>query len=280
MVAKLRGILKQRRIGHAGTLDPMATGLLVVAVGPATRLLRFATDTEKTYTGTVKLGEATDSLDADGVVMASAPVPDLTLAQAQLAANTLQGQQQQIPPMVSAIKIDGKKLYELAREGQEVEREPRDITVFDFTIEATTDPELWNFSVTVTPGTYVRVLLADWAERLGTLGHLVALRRTASGASTVSIAYSLEQIQELVAAGQDVLQPPLEMTKQFASVTVDTQIEMAIRQGKLIDIEVSGEHHYVNAVDESGELVAILRPKNGRWQPDVVLANEPPLRRS
>jgi tRNA pseudouridine55 synthase len=277
VVAKLRGILKQRRIGHAGTLDPMATGLLVVAVGPATRLLRFATDTQKTYTGTVKLGEATDSLDADGTVTHSAPVPGLSFEQAQAAVNDMLGTQQQTPPMVSAIKVDGKKLYELAREGKEVERESREITVFNFSVEPTTDPALWNFSVTVTPGTYVRVLLADWAERIGTLGHLVALRRTASGASTVDAAYSLDQIQQLTADGHDVLAAPLEMTKQFASVVVDQATQVAIRQGKLIDVEVSGENPYINALDETGELIAILRPKNGRWQPDVVLANESPV---
>ncbi len=274
VVAKMRGILRQRRIGHAGTLDPMATGLLVIAVGPATRLLRFATDTQKTYTGTVKLGEATDSLDADGVVIATAPIPDLSPLEAQVIAATFLGPQQQIPPMVSAIKVDGKKLYELAREGKEIERKPRDIVVSKFEIAESEVPGSWVFEVTVTPGTYVRVLLADWAVRAGTLGHLTALRRTASGASLVDAAYTIESLQEAVAQGESVLAAPLEMTKQFPVVVVDDATVLAIRQGKMVSLDTPLDGDYLNAIDGKGELVAILRAKDDRWQPDVVLAIE------
>jgi tRNA pseudouridine55 synthase len=274
VVAKMRGILRQRRIGHAGTLDPMATGLLVIAVGPATRLLRFATDTQKTYTGTVKLGEATDSLDADGVVIATAPIPDLSPSQAQTIAATFLGPQLQIPPMVSAIKVNGKKLYELAREGKEIERKPRDIVVSKFEIGESEVPGSWAFEVTVTPGTYVRVLLADWAVGAGTLGHLTALRRMASGASLVDTAYTIDSLQEAVAKGESVLAAPLELTKQFPVVTVDDATVLAIRQGKTVAFDTPLNGDYLNAVDGAGELVAILRPKDARWQPDVVLAIE------
>jgi len=274
VVAKMRGILRQRRIGHAGTLDPMATGLLVIAVGPATRLLRFDTDTQKTYTGTVKLGEATDSLDADGVVIATAPIPDLSPSQAQTIAATFLGPQLQIPPMVSAIKVNGKKLYELAREGKEIERKPRDIVVSKFEIGESEVPGSWAFEVTVTPGTYVRVLLADWAVGAGTLGHLTALRRTASGASLVDAAYTIDSLQEAVAKGESVLAAPLELTKQFPVVTVDDATVLAIRQGKTVAFDTPLNGDYLNAVDGAGELVAILRPKDARWQPDVVLAIE------
>ena len=274
VVAKMRGILRQHRIGHAGTLDPMATGLLVIAVGPATRLLRFATDTQKTYIGTVKLGEATDSLDADGVVIATAPIPELSPLEAQAIAATFLGPQQQIPPMVSAIKVDGKKLYELAREGKEIERKPRDIVVSKFEIAESEVPGSWAFEVTVTPGTYVRVLLADWAVQAGTLGHLTALRRTASGASLVDAAHTIESLQEAVAQGESVLAAPLEMTKQFPVVIVDDATVLAIRQGKTVAFDTPLDGDYLNAVDGTGELVAILRPKDDRWQPDVVLAIE------
>ena len=280
VVAKMRGILRQRRIGHAGTLDPMATGLLVIAVGPATRLLRFATETQKTYTGTVKLGEATDSLDADGVVVASAPIPSLSSSEAEAIAATFLGPQQQIPPMVSAIKVDGKKLYELAREGKEIERKPRDIVVSRFEMTASLAPDSWDFEVDVTPGTYIRVLLADWAVRAGTLGHLTALCRIASGASSVSAAYSIESLQEAVANGESVLSPPLEMTKQFPVTEVDEATVVAIRQGKTIELDVSLDSGFLNALDSNGELVAILRPKGDRWQPDVVLAIESPAKDS
>ncbi len=274
VVAKMRGILRQRRIGHAGTLDPMATGLLVIAVGPATRLLRFATETEKTYTGTVKLGEATDSLDAEGVVTATAPIPDLSSSDAQEIATSFLGAQQQIPPMVSAIKVNGKKLYELAREGKEIERKPRDIVVTKFEIRESAQAGSWEFEVTVTPGTYVRVLLADWAVRAGTVGHLTALRRTASGASLVDAAYSIDSLQEAVNKGESVLAAPLEMTKQFPVVIVDDPTVIAIRQGKTVALDAPREVEYLNALDSTGELVAILRPKGDRWQPDVVLAIE------
>jgi tRNA pseudouridine55 synthase len=280
VVAKMRGILRQRRIGHAGTLDPMATGLLVIAVGPATRLLRFATDTQKTYTGTVKLGEATDSLDADGVVIATAPIPDLSLLEAQAIAATFLGPQQQIPPMVSAIKVDGKKLYELAREGKVIERKPRDIVVSKFEIAESEVPGSWAFEVTVTPGTYVRVLLADWAVQAGTLGHLTALRRTASGASLVDAAHTIESLQEAVAQGESVLAAPLEMTKQFPVVIVDDATVLAIRQGKTVAFDTPLDGDYLNAVDGTGKLVAILRPKDDWWQPDVVLAIESTMKDS
>jgi tRNA pseudouridine55 synthase len=280
VVAKMRGILRQRRIGHAGTLDPMATGLLVIAVGPATRLLRFATETEKTYTGTVKLGEATDSLDADGVVVATASVPTLSPSEAQGIATSFLGAQQQIPPMVSAIKVDGKKLYELAREGKEIERQPRDIVVSRFEIRESTNPGSFEFEVTVTPGTYVRVLLADWAVRAGTVGHLTALRRTKSGASQVDAAYSIDSLQEAVAKGESVLAAPLEMTKQFPVVFVDDATVVSIRQGKTVVLDVPPASEYLNAVDSAGELVAIVRPKGDRWQPEVVLAIESTVKNS
>ena len=238
--------------------------------------MRFATETTTTYTGTVQFGSATDSLDADGVVVATKDVPPLSVALVQSAANQMLGPQQQVPPMVSAIKIDGKKLYELAREGKEVERPARDIVVHSFTVSPTDSETAWNFEVVVTPGTYVRVLLADLAERLGTLGHLTALRRIANGASLVVDALSLEEIQRRVTAGEAVLAAPLEMVKQYPVAAVDTETVAAIRQGKVVDLVDVAESPYVAATDEAGELVAVLRPRQGRWQPDVVLANEAP----
>jgi tRNA pseudouridine55 synthase len=182
--------------------------------------------------------------------------------------------------MVSAIKVDGKKLYELAREGKEIERKPRDIVVSKFEIAESEVPGSWAFEVTVTPGTYVRVLLADWAVQAGTLGHLTALRRTASGASLVDAAHTIESLQEAVAQGESVLAAPLEMTKQFPVVIVDDATVLAIRQGKTVAFDTPLDGDYLNAVDGTGELVAILRPKDDRWQPDVVLAIESTMKDS
>jgi tRNA pseudouridine55 synthase len=190
--------MNERRVGHAGTLDPMATGLLVVAVGPSTRLLRFAQGEVKRYSGTVKFGVATASLDADGEVVEERPVPLLSSADAQLLARGMIGPQQQTPPMVSAIKVGGRRLHELARQGLEVEREARDITISDFSVSATGDPSVWEFEVECTVGTYVRVLLSDLAERAGTVGHLTSLRRVSSGGHHVEDALSLDELEALV----------------------------------------------------------------------------------
>ena len=193
VVARVRRILREKKVGHAGTLDPMATGLLVLAVGPSTRLLRFAQSETKRYAGAVKFGVATDSLDADGAVVEERPVPPLTRDVVDAAAAALRGPQEQTPPMVSAIQIDGQRLHELARRGVEVDRPARAITVSAFV--ARRRPRItavWRFDVECSVGTYVRVLLSDLAKRLGTVGHLVELRRLASGSHSVEDALTLD----------------------------------------------------------------------------------------
>ncbi|HEY5010390.1 MAG TPA: tRNA pseudouridine(55) synthase TruB, partial [Acidimicrobiales bacterium] len=208
VVARVRRILHEKKVGHAGTLDPMATGLLVVAVGPSTRLLRFAQSETKRYSGAVKFGVATDSLDADGSVVEERPVPDLPRDAVLAAVSSMIGVQMQTPPMVSAIKIDGQRLHELARRGVEVERAPREIAVTKFSLAPTDDESVWRFDVECSVGTYVRVLLSDLAERLGTIGHLVELRRLASGSHSVEDAFTIEALQDAVDDGRDVLAPP------------------------------------------------------------------------
>jgi tRNA pseudouridine55 synthase len=156
VVARVRRILHEKKVGHAGTLDPMATGLLVLAVGPSTRLLRFAQSETKHYSGTVKFGVATDSLDADGVVVEEQPVPSLSKELVDAVSAAMLGTQEQTPPMVSAIKIDGQRLHELARRGVEVDRPAREVTVSTFTLSATAEDSLWSFDVECSVGTYVR----------------------------------------------------------------------------------------------------------------------------
>ena len=265
VVAKLRGVLKERRIGHAGTLDPMATGLLVIAVGPCTRLLQFATATTKTYTGTVRLGSSTDSLDADGVVTATMPVPPLSADEVNAAASQLTGHQMQIPPMVSAIKVDGKKLYELAREGKEIERAPRPVHISSFELTPVSDTD-WNFVTEVSAGTYIRVLASDLATSLGTLGHLVALRRVASGQAHVDRAATLEEIAE---HGSSLLAPALTLVDHLPMRELNSDEVVALRQGKRVRAE-SGEHELAVALYE-GEVVAMLTRRGDEWQPSVVL---------
>ena len=269
VVARVRRLFQERSVGHAGTLDPMATGLLVLGIGRSTRLLRFAQAETKHYTGAVRFGVATDSLDADGDVVAEAPVPELTVDVVAEAAAPLHGDILQIPPMVSAIKQGGRKLYEIAREGGEVERAPRPVTIDAFTLAPTADPVVWTFDVRCSVGTYIRVLAADLAANLGTLGHLVALRREASGHHHVGSAHSLEELAAMLERDEDPIAPPLSFVSHFERVVLDDDAVRAIGQGKRIAYD--GTSDDAAAVDMSGELVAILRRRGDTWQPDVVL---------
>ena len=196
VIARLRGILRMKRIGHAGTLDPMATGLLVVLVGKACRISQYMMSVEKEYTGTIKLGAVTDTQDAEGDVLETRPVPELDEAAVRAALAGFLGDQYQIPPMYSAIKIAGKPLYKSARAGEEVEREPRFIRVINYELTRWESPEI-DFRVLCTKGTYVRTLAHDLGQRLGCGAHLKALRRTMSGKLDLSRAVTIEQLQKM-----------------------------------------------------------------------------------
>jgi tRNA pseudouridine55 synthase len=196
VVARLRGKLKTRRIGHAGTLDPMATGLLIILVGKATSVSQYLISLDKEYEGTVELGKVTDTQDADGEVMETRPVPPLTEADVQAAIKTFLGDQYQTPPMYSAIKMNGVPLYKSARKGEEIVREPRFIRVMSWDILRFAPPQI-DFRLRCTKGTYVRTLAHDLGQKLGCGGHLTALRRTATDKFNVSQALTLDQIQAL-----------------------------------------------------------------------------------
>lgn len=186
VVAMLRKRFDERQVGHGGTLDPSATGVLVVAVGKATKLLRFVEKTTKSYLGEIVLGTETDTLDADGTVVATHDMSDVTLDAARTVVDEhLTGDIEQIPPMVSAIKIDGKRLHELAREGIEVDRPPRPVTVSSFQLMPTDEPGVFLAAVECSAGTYVRTLAADLGHLLGGGAHLRNLRRTAVGRFTI-----------------------------------------------------------------------------------------------
>jgi tRNA pseudouridine55 synthase len=272
VVARARRLFNERRIGHAGTLDPMATGLLILAIGPSTRLLRFAQAESKRYTGHVLLGTATDSLDADGTVSATAPVPPLNVEEMNRVASTFLGEIFQIPPMVSAIKVDGRRLHELARQGIEVERKPRSITVQSFELTSTDSNNVWAFDVTCSTGTYVRVLLADLAERLGTLGHLQSLRRESSGPHDVRSARALEIIATMLDAGEEPLLPPISFVTDLKHVTFAPDDVRAIRQGKQVGADADADE--IAGLDERGNLVAVLHRRGEKWQPEIVLPDQ------
>ncbi len=196
VVYRLRRKLQMKKIGHAGTLDPMATGVLVMLIGKATRISQYLMSVDKIYEGEATLGVVTDSQDAEGEVMETRPVPELTEAQVREVMKTFLGDQYQTPPMHSAIKIGGVKLYQLARQGQEVEREPRFIRVVSFDLLSFALPKL-TFDLHCTKGTYVRTVAHDLGQKLGCGAHLSALRRTGSGQFKIAQCLPLDEIEKL-----------------------------------------------------------------------------------
>jgi tRNA pseudouridine55 synthase len=196
VVYHLRRKLQMKKIGHAGTLDPMATGLLVMLIGKATRISQYLISVDKVYEGEATLGVVTDSQDAQGEIMETCPVPPLTETQVRDAMNGFLGDQYQMPPMHSAIKIDGVPLYKMARKGEEVEREPRFIRVASFELNSFALPTL-TFTLHCTKGTYVRTIAHDLGKKLGCGAHLSALRRTGSGKFNISQCLPLDQIEAL-----------------------------------------------------------------------------------
>lgn len=196
IVARIRRTFRIEKVGHGGTLDPNATGLLVILLGRGTRLSDQVMGGDKTYTGVMRLGRTTDSQDIEGVTLAELPVEGLTEAQVQAQMNALQGDIRQLPPMVSAIKLKGVPLYKLARKGQDVPRETRLIHIYRFQMTAW-QPPLVHFEVACTKGTYVRTLCHDIGQSLGCGACLEALRRTASGRFSVNNATPFDDLIKL-----------------------------------------------------------------------------------
>ena len=196
VVARLRRKLNMRKIGHAGTLDPMATGLLIMLIGKATRISQYLISLDKEYEGTIQLGQTTDSQDADGEILETRPVPPLKEAEAKALMQSFLGDQYQMPPMYSAIKIDGVPLYKSARKGEEIVREPRFIRVMSFDLTRFAPPQL-DFRLRSSKGTYVRTIAHDLGQKLGCGAHLSALRRTATDRFNISQALTLDAIEAL-----------------------------------------------------------------------------------
>ncbi len=193
VVDVMRRHLAIKKVGHCGTLDPMATGLLVLVLGKGTKLSEQLMSSDKVYAGRIKFGEVTDSYDADGDLQTSLPVPPLTLDQLNELAATFVGDQLQAPPMVSAVKIKGVPLYKMARRGIEVEREPRLVHIYSFRFLAYTEP-VADFRLACTKGTYVRSVAHDLGQKVGCGAHLASLRRTDAGRFAVSDALPLDTL--------------------------------------------------------------------------------------
>ena len=228
VVNQLRRHFAEKRIGHAGTLDPGATGVLVVAVGNATRLMRFLSGADKSYVGEIVLGTSTSTLDDGGEVTATFDMSGVTLADARrVAAEHLTGDIMQVPPMVSALKVDGRRLHELAREGIEVDREARPSRITRFDLEPTDDPGVLRAFVDCSSGTYIRSLADDLGRLLGGAAHLRNLRRTRVGR------FTLDQAQAPEAA---TLLPVETAVAHLPAVTVDGPTAELIANGRLLPV--------------------------------------------
>jgi tRNA pseudouridine55 synthase len=269
VVAKLRGVLGTKKVGHAGTLDPDATGVLVVGVGRMTRLLRFLSDTTKAYTGEVVLGVATATLDASGEVIGTWDMHAVTTADARAAAATLTGDIMQVPPMVSAVQVGGRRLHELARQGIEVEREARPVHVSRFDVGEPVEPGVLLIEVECSSGTFVRTLAADLGTALGGGAHLRNLRRTRVGALTLDDARPVEAVDASAVRSMAASLGHLER------VSVDDDVADAVRHGKVLPASVlgaSGAGPWA-VVDAGGVLLAVYEAHKGTTvKPAVVVA--------
>jgi len=280
VVARCRRIYGQRRIGHAGTLDPDATGVLLVGLGRATRLLRYLTDREKSYTCEVVLGQTTSTLDDSGEITGTFDV-DFDEAMLEAAVASLTGSILQIPPMVSAIKIDGKRLHELARQGIEVERPPRPVTVSQLTVTRTEEANILLLDATVSSGTYIRVLAQDLGTALGSGAHLRTLRRYRSGSFSEKEARTLDQLSAdaETARAQGAIPhsvlTPAQALAHLDQTTVSAEDAVHISRGRPLDrvtIGANGTGPYA-LVDGGGNLLAVYEAtESDRIVPSVVLA--------
>ena len=290
VVSKVKYLLKSdvhdsKKAGHTGTLDPMATGLLPICLGEATKFSHYQLDAIKSYHAIIKLGEQTDTGDAEGEIIATIPVPNVTQAMLQSVTEQFLGEIMQVPPMYSALKKDGKKLYELAREGIEVERAARPLTIYELSLTPLSDQQL-QLTVTCSKGTYVRVLAEDIAKALGTLGHLTALRRVQTGDFEIADAIPLADFAALdIAARFDKLLAVDACVHSLPSLVLDASQSKRIRQGQRLNVKATMLTQQLNLT--ANQMFRLFDPQhqflgtgllepNGRLQPmKLVNLNQP-----
>jgi tRNA pseudouridine55 synthase len=265
VVDAVRRVLRQQKVGHTGTLDPVATGVLPLVVGQATKIARYLTGGDKTYVATFRLGQNTDTLDAEGTVLAERPVT-ADEAQVRQVLATFVGAIEQIPPMYSAKKVDGKRLYELARQGVEIEREAKKVTIHAITVDSVALPDV-TVTVRCSAGTYVRVLAHDVGEKLGCGGHLQKLRRTAAGPFTIDDAVPLEALEKEPEQAKSRLLPLSRGLTDAPRIALPRHLAKAVMAGhqltagdlKNVDVPDFGLEQVVVLWHDSGELLAVTR---------------------
>ncbi len=246
-----------KKVGHLGTLDPFATGLLIIGVNEGTKVFPFLEDDEKTYVATFKLGYLTSTLDPEGEVLEDSEIPSFTLQEISETLKTFVGEITQIPPMTSAIKVDGKRLYKYARENREVAIPPRQVFVHKLRLLDYIHPFL-KVEATVSKGTYIRTLGADIAKALNTVATTVELERTKHGDFSVKDAKPLSEV-----SAEDIISPSVALS-MFPIVEADEKTLMAVRNGQLVELNTTAE--IVQVVDENNVLHALCRRINHKYQ--------------
>ncbi len=260
VVDVVRKSLGTSKVGHAGTLDPDATGVLVIGVGAGTKLLQFVTGVDKRYVGEITFGTETSTLDASGEVTATYEMSVLP-AEVQIAADSFVGDIEQIPPMVSAVRVNGKRLHQLAREGIEVERKPRPVSVFEFTTSPTTDKNIYNAEIHCSSGTYVRTLAADVGTSLGGGAHLSGLKRTSVGPFLLEEACEMEEL---------VMLDHSELLRGMPVLHVEDDIARQVRNGRPLGPSAGTGRLAIKDSDDM--LLAVYHVIDGELRPAKVLA--------
>ena len=263
VVAKMRGILQQKKMGHTGTLDPDAVGVLPVCLGNATRLADMLTDRDKEYEAVMRLGVATDTQDMSGTILEEKPV-QVSCAEVEAAIRSFVGGYEQVPPMYSALKVNGKKLYELAREGREVERKPRSVSLYNIEILSVQLPEVC-IRVACSKGTYIRTLCHDIGEKLGCGAAMAFLKRTKSGCFTLDTAITLSALEQLRDEKnvEKVLIPVDAMFDELAQVHVPDIFITAVQNGNFLSLHqikercMFGPGEEVRVYDSAGRFYGI-----------------------
>ena len=256
--AKLRGIFKEKRIGHAGTLDPMATGVLPVFVGQATKAVSFAEGGKKEYHAVLRLGIVTDTQDTSGTVLSQQPVT-VTEDEVRAVLPRFTGEIAQLPPMYSAIKINGQKLYDIARRGGTVERKPRNITIYELELVEKLNETDYSLRVVCSKGTYIRTLCHDIGAALGCGAAMAALRRTAAAGFTIDEAVTLDAVQERREA---LLRPLDSLFREYGAYTIQTaEMERRARCGNPLKANVADGTYRVYGCD--GTFLSLSEAKGG-----------------
>jgi len=276
VVARVRQLTQIKRVGHTGTLDPLATGVLIVCLGQATRVVEYMVGHDKRYTATVRLGIETDSYDAQGQVVARRPV-DVTESALRESLKAFVGDLRQVPPMFSAIKQAGVKLYDLARKGIEVEREPRNMTIHSIDLIGFDPPDA-TIDVRCSAGTYIRSLAHDLGRRLGCGAHLSMLTRTAAGDFTLAQAVSLEAFEAAAADGSwtTLLRPLGAALSSFPAITLSEDDAARARHGMTVSAGDILANDLVRAYDPSGRIVGVMRfdPARNELRPHKILVGD------